>query len=47
MNSQPQHIQKRDRVDIQKIKYEYKSKKKPSAIQLNQKMLQHKDTCYS
>ena len=27
MNSQPQHIQKREIVDFQKIKYKYKSKK--------------------
>ena len=47
MNYQPQHIPKREIVDIQKIRYKYKSKKKPWAIQLNQKMLQYKDTCYS
>jgi len=28
MNYQPQHIQKQEIVDIQKIEYEYKSKKK-------------------
>jgi len=27
MNYQPQHIQKREIVEIQKIKYKYKSKK--------------------
>ena len=27
MNNQPQHIQKREIVDIQKITYNYKSKK--------------------
>jgi len=47
MNYQPLHIQKRERVDIQKIKHKYKLKKKPWAIQSNQKMLEYKDTCYS
>jgi len=28
MNSQPQHIQKREIVDLQIIEYKYKSKKK-------------------
>jgi len=46
-NYQPQHIRKREIIDIQKIKFKYKSTKKSSAIQLNQKMLQYKDTCYS
>jgi len=44
MNYQPQHVQKREIFDIQKIKHTYKSTKKPWAIQLNQKMLQYKDT---
>jgi len=47
MNYQPQHIRKREIVDIQKIKYKYKSKNNPWAIQLNQKLLWYKNTCYS
>ena len=47
MNYQPQHIQKREIVDIQKIKYKYKSKKKPWVIQLNPNMLQCKNISYS
>ena len=67
INYQPQHNQKREIVDIQKKKYNYKSKKwslshsikskhasaqeylknDPWAIQLNQNMLRHKNTCYS
>ena len=39
MNYQPQNIQKREILDIQKIKYNYKSKTKPWTIQLNEKML--------
>jgi len=44
MNYQPQHIQKREIVDIQTIKYKYKSKNNPWAIYLNQKMLRYKNT---
>jgi len=47
MNYQPQHIQKREIVDIQKIKYKYKSKINPWAIRWNQKMFRYKNTCYS
>ena len=47
MNSQPQHIQKREIVDLQIIKYKYKSKKKPRAIQFVRKMPQCKFFCHS
>ena len=47
MNSQPQHIQKREIVDIQIIKHEYKSKKKPWIIQFNHKMPHYKGVCES
>jgi len=47
MNCQPQYIQKREIVEVQKIKYKYKSKKKPRAIQFNQKLPLHKNGCYS
>jgi len=43
MNYQPQYIQKRDIVDVQKIK----DKHKTWAIQFNQKMPLYKDSCYS
>jgi len=47
MNSQPQHIQKREIVDMQIMKLKYKSKKKPWAIQFNRNMPQYKSICYS
>ena len=48
MNYQPQYIQKREIVDIQKkLDLNTIFKKKPWANQLNQKMLQYKDTCHS
>jgi len=47
MNSQSQHVQKREIVDIQKIKYKYKSNKKSWSLQLNQKMLKYEDNRYS
>jgi len=47
MNSQHQHIQKREIVDLQKFQYKYKSEKKPWAIQFHQKMPQYKGICYS
>ena len=47
MNLPPQHIQKREIIDWQKIKNKYKPKKKHRAIQSNQKMPQYKGTCYA
>jgi len=47
MNSQPQHIQKQVILDGQENKYEYKFRKKPSAIQFNQETLLKKDRWYS
>jgi len=46
-NPQLQYIQKREIVDLQIIKYKYKSKKQPWAIQFNQKMYHYKSVCYS
>jgi len=50
MNYQPQHIQKREIimiVDIQKLNTNTNLKKNPWAIQLYQKKLRYKKTCYS
>ena len=43
MNFQPQHIQKREIVDVQIISYKYKSKKKTF---WHQKMPDYKSICY-
>jgi len=47
MNYQPQHIQKREIVDLEKITCKHKSKIKHWAIQFIRKMPQYKDSCYS
>jgi len=44
MNYQPQHIEKRETVDNQKIKYKYKSKKRSSSHSIKAKMLRYKNT---
>jgi len=47
MKYQPQHIQKREMVDLQIIKCKYKSSsKKPLAIQFNQTNPQYISICY-
>jgi len=46
MNYQPQHIQKREIVDIQKTKYKHKSSKKTLSNSSQSKTL-YKDSCYS
>ena len=47
MNYQPQHIQKREIVDTQKLNINTNLKNNPWAIQLNQKMHKYKNICYS
>ena len=47
MNYQPQHIQKREIVDIQQLNINTNLRNNPTAIQLNQYKLRYKNTCYS